>query len=222
MSGLLRPAQSRLPSSPDQENGTQTTACPLTVAPGLPRCKRRAVGMKAALASWSNRWRAVARGRLEMVPVGFGTQARLADGRVVGQIARYLGWVAETLAGDRHVRGIILSHEVNYRLRYAVRPIPAPDPLAANESRHGQLGSATSRTRTHDATRVDTAEEGTTCRAPPTRLLTTEGCRYDAAVVRASGHGYGCGARPHALEACPLPNLATHDVARGLTHTHGS
>lgn len=44
--------------------------------------------------------------------------------RVVGQTARYMGWVAEHLAGGRAVEGIIVGHEVDDRLTYAVAPIP--------------------------------------------------------------------------------------------------
>jgi hypothetical protein len=42
------------------------------------------------------------------------------------------------------------------------------------------FGSATSRTRTHDATRDDTTQEEQQLETPPTRLLTSEGCRKDS------------------------------------------
>ena len=48
----------------------------------------------------------------------------LPSDRVVGQTTRYMGWVAEHLANGREVDGIIVAHEVNDQLRYAVRPIP--------------------------------------------------------------------------------------------------
>jgi hypothetical protein len=47
----------------------------------------------------------------------------LPSDRVVGQTARYMGWVGEHLADGRDVHGIIVAHQVDDRLRYAVRPI---------------------------------------------------------------------------------------------------
>jgi Endonuclease NucS C-terminal domain len=44
--------------------------------------------------------------------------------RVVGQTARYMGWVAQHLAEGRAVEGIIVAHEVDDRLTYAVQPVP--------------------------------------------------------------------------------------------------
>jgi Endonuclease NucS len=44
--------------------------------------------------------------------------------RVVGQAARYMGWVGEHLDEGRGVEGIIVSHEVDERLTYAVRAVP--------------------------------------------------------------------------------------------------
>ena len=44
--------------------------------------------------------------------------------RVVGQILRYMGWVREQLAGDRDVSGIIITHEYDHRVRYAVAELP--------------------------------------------------------------------------------------------------
>ena len=40
--------------------------------------------------------------------------------RVVGQISRYIGWVSENLAEGRDVRGIIIVHEFDPKLKYAV------------------------------------------------------------------------------------------------------
>lgn len=42
----------------------------------------------------------------------------------VGQLARYMGWVHEHLAGDRAVRGIIVARTVDDRLRYAASVLP--------------------------------------------------------------------------------------------------
>ena len=44
--------------------------------------------------------------------------------RVVGQTLRYMGWVREQLAGDRGVSGIIITHEYDDRVRYAVAELP--------------------------------------------------------------------------------------------------
>lgn len=42
----------------------------------------------------------------------------------IGQLARYMGWVKKTLAGDRRVTGVIVSKTVNDKLRYAASIIP--------------------------------------------------------------------------------------------------
>lgn len=39
---------------------------------------------------------------------------------VVGQISRYIGWVKENLADGKNVWGIIITHEYDDRLKYAV------------------------------------------------------------------------------------------------------
>ena len=52
---------------------------------------------------------------------------------------------------------------------------------------HRHFGSATSRTRTNDATRVHTHTEGHDPQTPRTRLLTTEGSRSDARAGVRSG-----------------------------------
>ena len=44
--------------------------------------------------------------------------------RVVGQILRYMGWVREQLAGGRDVSGIIITHEYDDKVRYAVSELP--------------------------------------------------------------------------------------------------
>ena len=41
----------------------------------------------------------------------------------MGQTARYMGWIGEHLAAGREVNGIIVAHEIDDRLTYAVRPI---------------------------------------------------------------------------------------------------
>lgn len=39
---------------------------------------------------------------------------------VVGQISRYIGWVRENLSEGHNVRGIVIVHEFNPKLKYAV------------------------------------------------------------------------------------------------------
>lgn len=46
-------------------------------------------------------------------------KGRTSD-KVVGQISRYMGWVKQSLAGDRNVYGIIITHEFDEKLKYAV------------------------------------------------------------------------------------------------------
>ncbi len=48
---------------------------------------------------------------------------RVSDS-VVGQLSRYLGWVMEELAGSQKVFGLILSHEKDKNLTYAVKSNP--------------------------------------------------------------------------------------------------
>ena len=43
---------------------------------------------------------------------------------VMGQLARYIGWVKEHLANGRDVEGIVLTPEYNERLRYAIKAVP--------------------------------------------------------------------------------------------------
>ena len=43
---------------------------------------------------------------------------------VIGQLARYMGWVQERLAQGRQVRGIVLAPDFDAKLRYAARAIP--------------------------------------------------------------------------------------------------
>lgn len=43
---------------------------------------------------------------------------------VVGQVLRYMGWVREHLAGERGVSGIVITHEYDDRVRYAVAELP--------------------------------------------------------------------------------------------------
>jgi endonuclease len=45
--------------------------------------------------------------------------------QVVGQTARYMGWVAAHAAGPgQAVEGVIIAHDAHDRLRYAVQPVP--------------------------------------------------------------------------------------------------
>jgi RecB family endonuclease NucS len=48
---------------------------------------------------------------------------RVSD-TVVGQLSRYLGWVIEELAESQRVFGLILSHEKDKNLTYAVKSNP--------------------------------------------------------------------------------------------------
>ena len=43
---------------------------------------------------------------------------------VVGQIARYMGWVQKNKANGASVRGIIIANESDARLTYALTQIP--------------------------------------------------------------------------------------------------
>lgn len=43
---------------------------------------------------------------------------------VVGQLARYMGWVKQNLAKSKNVIGIIIAGGYNERLRYAIKAIP--------------------------------------------------------------------------------------------------
>ncbi len=48
--------------------------------------------------------------------------------KTIGQVARYMGWVKRELAiGEETVRGLIISHESDLRLRYALEVIPDVD-----------------------------------------------------------------------------------------------
>jgi len=51
-------------------------------------------------------------------------KSRVSD-VVVGQISRYLGWVKMHIANGKNVTGLILSHEADERLEYAVSSHPA-------------------------------------------------------------------------------------------------
>lgn len=44
---------------------------------------------------------------------------------VVGQVLRYMGWVRANLAGSNDVRGLVIAHEQDERLRYAVSVVPS-------------------------------------------------------------------------------------------------
>ena len=49
---------------------------------------------------------------------------RKSSDSVVGQTLRYIGWVDEHLADGRSVSGIIITHEYDDHLRYAVAACP--------------------------------------------------------------------------------------------------
>lgn len=44
--------------------------------------------------------------------------------QVIGQALRYMGWVREHLANGRGVKGIVITHEYDDRVRYAVAELP--------------------------------------------------------------------------------------------------
>ncbi len=46
------------------------------------------------------------------------------DDVVVGQLARYVGWAKEKLAGGGRVRGLVVANVISDRLRYAAKAIP--------------------------------------------------------------------------------------------------
>lgn len=48
---------------------------------------------------------------------------------VIGQLARYMGWVREKLAESRNVRGIVLAPDFDAKMRYAARAIPGVELL---------------------------------------------------------------------------------------------
>lgn len=50
-------------------------------------------------------------------------RARSAD-RAIGQLARYMGWIKETIGKGRDVRGVIVSKTISDNLRYAVLVVP--------------------------------------------------------------------------------------------------
>ena len=43
---------------------------------------------------------------------------------VLGQVLRYMGWVRKHLADGRGVRGVVVTHETDERIRYAVAEVP--------------------------------------------------------------------------------------------------
>ncbi len=44
--------------------------------------------------------------------------------RTVGQVLRYMGWVTKHLAAGKRVTGVIVAHEVDEKLKYAVSVVP--------------------------------------------------------------------------------------------------
>jgi hypothetical protein len=44
--------------------------------------------------------------------------------RAVGQLARYMGWVQQTIGRDRKVSGVIVAKTISQNLRYAVSVVP--------------------------------------------------------------------------------------------------
>lgn len=50
-------------------------------------------------------------------------RTRSAD-RAIGQLARYMGWVKQTIGKDRPVRGVIVAKQIGKNLQYAVHVVP--------------------------------------------------------------------------------------------------
>ena len=53
-------------------------------------------------------------------------RARPSD-QVVEQAARYMGWIKHTMAGERPVRGLIIAHEIDDKLKFAASIIDGLD-----------------------------------------------------------------------------------------------
>lgn len=51
-------------------------------------------------------------------------KAGKANDRVIGQILRYMGWVVETLAQGKPVRGMIVADDFDDAVRYAAKAMP--------------------------------------------------------------------------------------------------
>jgi endonuclease len=72
-------------------------------------------------------------GRLDLLCVDSSTNALVVVGlrrgrsadQVIGQVARYMGWVRAHLAADSQpVAGIVVAHQCDDRLRYAAAAVP--------------------------------------------------------------------------------------------------
>lgn len=71
-------------------------------------------------------------GRIDILAVDKETGAfvvfELKRGRtpdsVIGQLARYMGWLKSTLAKDAEVRGVVVAKQIAPNLRYAVKAVP--------------------------------------------------------------------------------------------------
>jgi hypothetical protein len=53
-------------------------------------------------------------------------RARSPD-RATGQVARYIGWVRQTIGKGRQVRGVIVAKAISDKLHYAASVIPNVD-----------------------------------------------------------------------------------------------
>ena len=47
----------------------------------------------------------------------------------IGQLARYMGWVKETIGKERKINGVIVAKEIGTNLRYAVSVMPNVTPF---------------------------------------------------------------------------------------------
>ena len=54
----------------------------------------------------------------------FGLKRGSTPDQAIGQLARYMGWVKQTIGRDRDAHGVIVAKSIGDRLRYAVSIIP--------------------------------------------------------------------------------------------------
>jgi len=43
--------------------------------------------------------------------------------RAVGQALRYMGWISKHLAAEKRVSGVIVAHEIDEKLKYAISAV---------------------------------------------------------------------------------------------------
>ena len=57
-------------------------------------------------------------------PVVFELKLNRGADRVIGQILRYMGWLKMNVAGTHKIQGVIVTSEVDNKLRYAASLTP--------------------------------------------------------------------------------------------------